>query len=260
MSVIIETSSENCVWVNAGVLNYKLCDRDFNCENCPLDAALRDRTNGGIEDDTRLSLSALDFPDWESIPTEIQPLFEQLHSLSLCQSARYSTNHVWVRLLASGIVRMGLDSFAVALLPDEAQLVTVAHNTALREGEAFGWVYAWNQTLPLPAPISGVVLCRNRERLDSVEQLRTSPYSEGCLLTIAPSVGTLATAHVYSPAAHARRTQRHCRSILERVSRSIDDPDIGMCLNDGGAPVTSLSRMLGPDRYWKLVKHFIGGD
>jgi glycine cleavage system H lipoate-binding protein len=260
MSLIIETSCENCVWVNAGVLNYKLCDRDFNCEHCPLDAALRDRTNSSIDDDAALSLTSLEFPDWESISADIQPLLEPLHSLQLCQSARYSANHVWVRHLASGMVRMGMDSFAAALLPDDAQLVTVAHNTVLREGEAFGWVYAWNQTLPLPAPISGIVLCRNRERLDSVEQLRTSPYSDGCLLTVAPSVGTLATARVYSPSAHGKRTQRHCRSILDRVVHEISESDLGICLNDGGAPVDSLPGMFGPDRYWKLVKHFIGGD
>jgi glycine cleavage system H lipoate-binding protein len=259
MSVIIDTSNDNCVWVNAGVLNYKLCDRDFNCEHCPLDAALRDRTNGATDDDSMLSITTVDFPDWEQVPTEIQPLLEPLHFLELCQSARYSANHVWVRLLPSGMVRMGLDSFAAALLPDDAQLVTVAHNTVLREGEAFGWVYAWNQTLPLPAPISGTVLCRNRERLDSVSQLRSNPYRDGCLLTISPTVGTLASAKVYSPATHSGRTQRHCQAVLAKVTRVLSDSDIGICLNDGGAPVQTLTEMLGPERTWKLVKHFIGG-
>lgn len=259
MSVIIEHLCDSCVWVNAGVLNYKLCDRDFDCEHCPLDAALRDHTNGCTEDDAPLSLTEVEFPQWDSVSADFQPLLEPLHTLQLCQSARYSANHVWVRLLASGMVRMGLDSFAAALLPDDAQLVTVAHNTVLREGEAFGWVYAWNQTLPLPAPISGIVSCRNRERLDSAGQLRSSPYNGGCLLTIAPAVGTLATAHVHSPAAHGRRIQRHCRGILERLARTAADPNLGVCLNDGGAPVENLAEMLGHERYWSLVKHFIAG-
>jgi hypothetical protein len=32
---------ELCLWMLSGVLNYRLCDRDFDCEHCPLDRALR---------------------------------------------------------------------------------------------------------------------------------------------------------------------------------------------------------------------------
>lgn len=30
-----------CVWMQAGVVGYKLCDRGFDCDLCPFDAALR---------------------------------------------------------------------------------------------------------------------------------------------------------------------------------------------------------------------------
>ncbi len=32
-----------CVWMDAGVVNYKLCDRGFDCDRCPLDQALHRR-------------------------------------------------------------------------------------------------------------------------------------------------------------------------------------------------------------------------
>ncbi|HYW69484.1 MAG TPA: hypothetical protein VE961_00530 [Pyrinomonadaceae bacterium] len=32
-----------CVWMDAGVVNYKLCDRSYDCERCPLDQALHRR-------------------------------------------------------------------------------------------------------------------------------------------------------------------------------------------------------------------------
>lgn len=31
-----------CIWMLAGVLTYRLCDRQYDCEHCPLDAALRE--------------------------------------------------------------------------------------------------------------------------------------------------------------------------------------------------------------------------
>lgn len=260
MSVIVDTSCENCVWVNAGMLRYKLCDRSFDCEHCPLDAALRDHVSAYTDDDTTLTETNIDFPEWHQIPVESRPLLESFRSIPVCQNARYSAHHVWVRLLSTGTVRMGLDSFAAALLPESAQLVTVAHGTFLREGEAFGWVYAWNRTLPLPTPVSGMVVCRSGGRVDSVGRLRKSPYREGSLLTISPVAGTLATAHVYPPATHGKRIQRNCRSLAARVTRAMSKPVLGACLNDGGEPVTTLEQMLGADRYWKLVDHFIGGE
>jgi len=32
-----------CVWMDAGVINYKLCDRLYDCDRCPLDQALQRR-------------------------------------------------------------------------------------------------------------------------------------------------------------------------------------------------------------------------
>lgn len=37
---IADRAARTCVWMDAGVLTFKLCDRDFDCEHCPLDAAL----------------------------------------------------------------------------------------------------------------------------------------------------------------------------------------------------------------------------
>ena len=42
MSITIEKQRDLCIWTEAGVLNGKICDRGFRCEDCPLDAALRD--------------------------------------------------------------------------------------------------------------------------------------------------------------------------------------------------------------------------
>ncbi len=30
-----------CVWMEAGILSYLLCDREFDCDRCPLDEAMR---------------------------------------------------------------------------------------------------------------------------------------------------------------------------------------------------------------------------
>jgi hypothetical protein len=33
---------DKCVWMESGVVSYKLCDFEYNCEACPFDQALRE--------------------------------------------------------------------------------------------------------------------------------------------------------------------------------------------------------------------------
>jgi len=35
-----------CVWMTAGVVSYRLCNRAFDCDHCPLDRALREGARG----------------------------------------------------------------------------------------------------------------------------------------------------------------------------------------------------------------------
>ena len=43
-----------CIWADSGIIGYKLCDRNFDCENCDLDKVLRKTAeiNSEIEKNT----------------------------------------------------------------------------------------------------------------------------------------------------------------------------------------------------------------
>lgn len=38
---VVYPLAQACVWMEAGVLRFWLCNHDFECERCPLDLALR---------------------------------------------------------------------------------------------------------------------------------------------------------------------------------------------------------------------------
>ena len=173
---------------------------------------------------------------------------------------RYSARHVWIRLLSNGMVRCGLDAFAAALLPDDCQIVILANHSYVREGDEFGWVYGGNRTLPLSAPVSGTIVCRNTELLSTAQSVRQSPYEKGCVLTISPVMGALATARLSSPRNHMRRIRKRGRTLSSQIQRILQSPDLGPCLNDGGTPITRLNDLLGDDRYWAMLQKFVGGD
>ena len=43
---------EECIWMKAGVVNFRLCDNDYDCYNCPFDRGMRKAM--GLESDTEV--------------------------------------------------------------------------------------------------------------------------------------------------------------------------------------------------------------
>jgi hypothetical protein len=39
---------DKCVWMASGVVTYKLCEFEYNCEACPFDQALREGTPSSV--------------------------------------------------------------------------------------------------------------------------------------------------------------------------------------------------------------------
>ena len=39
---------DKCVWMESGVVSYKLCDFEYKCESCPFDQALRAGTSPSV--------------------------------------------------------------------------------------------------------------------------------------------------------------------------------------------------------------------
>jgi hypothetical protein len=39
--LVIPKSEHPCLWMMAGVMAYKLCEREYQCESCPLDMEMR---------------------------------------------------------------------------------------------------------------------------------------------------------------------------------------------------------------------------
>ncbi|MCB2204004.1 hypothetical protein KQI65_04590 [bacterium] len=261
MGIIIDTQQEQqCIWVEAGVLNFKLCDRNFHCEHCPLDAALRDHDAYCMQEHPELTYRKVDLQLPDDVPDSLQPLLAPLRSISLCENMQYSARHIWARVMLNGMVACGLDAFGAALLPDDLQIVIVANHTTLQEGDTFGWVYGGSHTVPLSAPVSGTVVCRNTFLRTTPDVVRSAPYEKGALVTISPSVASLAHAQLSTPRNHDRRIRKRARTLSDRITRMLASPMVGPCLNDGGAPVSSLEQMLGEERYWKLLSNFIGGE
>lgn len=252
-----------CIWVLAGVLNYRLCDRSYECEGCELFHAL---AGGGIhtgrsaEPGSRPGLDAAHpgTPAGSVSWTEEQVTSHLYHVLGDCRlylDRHYRPPHFWLLDEGEGEVRVGLASHVLRILSPIDEIVTPGVGLHLKRDQPCGWITRNGVAISLSMPISGVVCAVNdtsfalgearpdsgdpwlfrvksSESLSVVEDLLRG---EEMLLWYLDSIRTLK------------------RYLREAVSSPTDEM-LGPVMADGGAREPYLEDVLGRPRFERLLE------
>jgi glycine cleavage system H lipoate-binding protein len=227
--------------MTAGLVSYKLCDRDFDCERCPLDAALRGEPLAvpGAPPIDAPRVAALCFPD----------------------DRLYGSGHTWVRQEAGSDLRIGLDAFAVALIgsarriePRAACGPGRAEDDCLDEGAPLCDLDLGIGRLAISSPVHGVPRRWNEALASDGALLVSAPYDDGWIVEMTPA-GTGSLRTLRSAAAARDRARLDLRRFRRRAALFLFDQTdaVGPTLQDGGEVLTDLRYILGPDRFVELI-------
>ena len=234
------SGSMPCIWMSAGLVAYKLCDREYACEGCPFDAAMR-----GAD---------LRHPPAAAPPDPPFP-----------EDRRYHSGHLWVRRTGRGRVRVGVDAFGGRLLAAIDGVILPPPGTPIRRDAALCWVHDGADVVPLRSPVTGRItvthgLVRHRPTV-----LSDDPYGDGWLFEVRVRTGTGA-----GPAAamtglldgHAARDRaRDQQRALDREVRAFavagSTGEAGPTLQDGGLPFGDPRAILGTRRYYRTISAYL---
>jgi glycine cleavage system H protein len=223
--------------MTAGLVAYKLCDREYDCDSCPLDQALR----GGEGHAVPADIMTADAPRWE-----------------FRSDRHYHTSHGWIQQVKPGHCRYGLDVFAGRLLGHASSVVLPTIGSSVSEGRPVCWVVDESEVIPLHAPVTGTVESANQEVQASPSLLATSPYDAGWLLGIHCASDPAEAAGLLSAQEMQNRTESELRMLHEEGLQDMcEDAVVGPTLADGGEPIGDLRRVLGPERFHKLIMRFL---
>lgn len=229
-----------CIWMSAELLSYKLCDRDLDCEHCPLDAALRGPTWQASRRTSLLSVSEVtkSFPD----------------------DRLFSPGHSWVHLhnpCDERVVRFGLDAFAATIIGQCCKVTGPDVGLEKGPGEDLCEIDVGLGVLTVSAPVGASVVAKNKRLESDPSQLVTDPFGDGWIADL----------QVHEPSqlvslSGARRAREQTRMDLRRFRRRValqllaDTEGIGPCLPDGGE-LADLRQILAGNAYLNLVRELI---
>jgi glycine cleavage system H protein len=237
---LVPPDEQRCIWMSAGVLSYQLCDRMLECETCPLDHALRRRMPAA---DTSRHVSAE--------TRQPAPAPEGLRT-----GLRYSRNHCWIRRVAGGRIRIGVEPGISSVLLAPKTVVLPAANQSLRAGQTCLWIVAEGGTFPLESPVDGVVSGTNRSLAAKPHLVRDEPFGQGWLFEVEPETAVELNPDLLEPAQVNRMYDSDQNRLMTLLSAAAGGkrPDVGITMADGGRVLQNIANILGPTRYFNLVR------
>jgi glycine cleavage system H protein len=242
---VIPPDELRCVWMEAGVLSYQLCERQCDCDRCPLDVAIRMHPRG--------------LPEAGAAPTAGGPAPRPEDGL-LRRDRRYSRERCWVMpgdSTAGGdlAVRVGLEpGFAAALL-NPRSVVLPEPGAGIQRGTTHVWVVTEGHTFGILAPVSGTVVQANGALQVRPHILSLEPQDAGWLYTLQVPERSPELATLMSAGAATRLYQVAASRLHASLHKALRDSGIPTPPREGDAvPLQEAADALGQRRYFSILQ------
>ncbi len=221
-----------CIWMASNVLDYKLCDKDFDCENCQFDKVIR---NLSVETSQK---NYSGDPGTSIIDSVMQKVKSQVYEPKYI----YLKNQMIAKHLFANTYYLGIDPSILAffdninLVKDGGHQGYILVNQALFrvEGE---WGY-----MTFTSPMNFILL--DKLNLNPKDIFTTQWYA-----IIGINQPEIVDARITREQWHSKQAS----SLKMLNDYKIENPKIGTTMMDGGSPVTNLNRYLGNNEYLKLL-------
>lgn len=235
---LIPPNEQKCVWMTAGILSYQLCDRELDCDHCPLDSAIRTLPERPMTEQRQAAASA-----------------NTSERKMLSPGYLYSRKHCWIKSNNGNTVRVGIEPLFSSMLLNAKTVVLPSIGDRLQANKVCSWVVLEGGTLAISSPLDGDVIRTNAALVDQSNDIHDDPFERGWLFELST------TDDIFNLSSLLRIAEAdRCFSEDERRFQSLVNVELkkhhstaGATLADGGKPIHDVAMMLGPEKYFLLL-------
>ena len=159
-------NQRKCRHMLSGRVAYKLCAHGYDCVRCPYDQMLAD--NGVL---TPLS----------------EPQFDYASGFNVARDYYYHQGHTWARVEYGGLVRVGMDDFALRLLGPQEKIELLRLGEVVAQNRPQATIGRGGHTAQPLSPVDGKVVAVNAKLIGRADTANQSPYGEGWFMVIQPT-------------------------------------------------------------------------
>jgi glycine cleavage system H lipoate-binding protein len=253
---IIPENENQCVWMDAGLVNYKLCEKNFDCESCPFDLIMKQQFHpfserAVMQSDTSVS----NFAEADIVERLMLPLT----SASLPDDRLYFSNHSWLKKMDDGFCKIGIDSLLAGLLYPLVGAVVVNKSSRIVNDSPFAWLIRDNETFTLRTPVPGIVMTTNTSLTAKPSVITNDCYEKGWIVTVAPQENSMSASPCYTAEDFQSKLEHDIQRIETQLRLSLkkQSSSVGSTMYDGGTHVETIEQFIGEKRYTQLLSRLI---
>lgn len=243
------TAQNRCIWMTAGVISFKLCPLNYDCEHCDFDEVMRSqvrskRARPRVKKHEPKTLTPSESISASSIDSRI-PLFFTFAAGEVDEELYLHPAHLWARRVEDQKWRLGIGKLLAYVLPPPVKIELHGQNTRVTQNRLLGKVHTQAGTVPLLAPLSGRLVKINSKIDQCPELVQQDPDGEGWLATMESSPDSSELGNLYAGLAGRRFLEeeaQHLNFLLKH--RGIEVENIGITLPDGGVNIKYLHQVL----------------
>jgi glycine cleavage system H protein len=253
---IIPNNQKKCVWMELGIVSYKICDRNFECDNCPLNEGLRG--DGTI----------INHPDIENKSIKRQKSdiskrdssLERLIKMKLDGHYYVHPGHCWIKILKPHSVIIGIDDIVATTLGGIDEVVLPFKGDTIRRNASCGQIIQFEHIFSIVSPVSGKVIKTNKELANFPNKLTLDPLNQGWMITLKPDDLEKDLKYCRSGDALYSWYLKEFKWLENNLNKGFQQElgTIGVTLNDGGEISRNLRNYLPKDHYRKLIIDLLG--
>ncbi|MBW1774423.1 MAG: glycine cleavage system protein H [Deltaproteobacteria bacterium] len=207
-----------CIWMQAGVVEFKNCNNFFDCTTCKYDQGMNKKVEmgkqiswqaamrrmAGLDRICRHSLTqriakrqcAYDyecstcdfdqfFEDVWTTKTKTSPSeMEEIRGFKVPMGYYYHNGHTWARIESGGYIRIGMDDFSMKLLGRSDAMELPLMGKELDKDKA-GWgLKRENNLADVLSPVGGVIVEVNSALREKPVLANQAPYEDGWLFMV----------------------------------------------------------------------------
>lgn len=190
-----------------------------------------------------------------TISPEASPAF------ALPPTYRLSRSHIWIRELASGDVRVGLDELVQRFVgtPDHIDLKKVGDIVSL--GEPLAVVSVNGKELFVKSPVNGQVAIVNEDISTKPKDVAQDPYGAGWFYVLKPLYTQAELGGTRMGTDAVSWLSKEFNRLKDFVQGGVrTDHQLGPTMADGGMPVPGMIEHLDQDTVSRFEKEFLAAE
>jgi glycine cleavage system H lipoate-binding protein len=256
-SSVIPEGEYRCVWMDAGISEFKLCDQEFRCETCAFNMNVTQKSKEHAlptaQREAHQSANGKAMTAEAMFNAILKKRLEHLRTVDIPLDRTYSRGQFWIQQSETGSYRVGINHILANFLQPILSIVISKAPANVHRHDPFCWIVLPGGAITLRSPIEATITSFNPALQQRPGLLSAAPFTDGWIMEItAKSKGLGSVTSSTECQRLTKRTLHSAEHIFKQTFHHLQ-PSAGTTLFDGGTTMGTIEHILGPTIYREVI-------